>query len=261
MAKSRRNSGIDYWKILRLFASLGLMVFLLYSVSNKLNAPIDNLRIIIDDNGDKKNLITSKEVRTMLKYEMGYDISLADFRQLKLFELEAAFDRDDRVESAEIFVDKHNVMNILIRQKQPIVRIDAADGKDYYLDYSGDRIPVTDVFRVPVVTGQVDEYKPGFQKTDKNNLNAVLKLARKVHDDQFLTALVEQIHIDNKDEITIVPKVGRDKILIGEIDGLDEKIYRLKTYYEHGVKKIGLDKFDELDFRYEGQMIGRQKDT
>ena len=261
MSRKKAHSGIDYWKIVRLFISIGLMIFLLFAISNKLNETVGSIKISIDSKGEKKKLITEKEVRAILKYEMGYDVQIAEISQLNLFKLEKVLAGNDRIDDVKVYLDKHNFLNVNIVQKEPIVRIDNVNAPDYYLDYKGDRVPVTDTYRVPVVTGNVDAYSSDFHKSKKNNLNDVLALAQKVHDDAFLNALVEQIHIDEKNEITIIPKVGRDKILIGQIQDLDEKIYKLKTYYEHGVKKIGLDRFDELDLKYADMMIGRQKDT
>lgn len=241
--------------------SVLLTVFLLYSVSQKLNQPVDNIKIIIRKDAANKTLIHEKEVRMIIKQALGYDPRLLSIKNLDLFKLETALNANSRIDNAEVYVDKHKILRIEVKQKKPIVRIELNDSADYYLDYKGDRVPVTDTYRVPVVTGFVDEYVDSYQNKKEHNLKNVLELARKVHDDEFLTALVEQIHIDKKDNITIVPKVGRDKIIIGQADDLDEKIYKLKVYYEKGIKNIGLEKFDELDLQYKGQIVGRQKDT
>jgi len=261
LRKKGNNSGVDYWKIARLVIALGLMCFLLFSVSQRLSGNIEDVVIEIDKNADRKNLITSKEVKAILKYELGYEASLAEVGQIDLYGVEKALMLNDRIDNARVYLDKYNILHVNVRQKRPIVRIDVSGGKDYYLDYRGDRVPVTDVFRVPVVTGHIDAYSSNYQSNVRNNLNAVVKIARKVHDDEFLTALVEQIYVDENDELTLVPKVGRDKILLGQAEDLDEKIYKLKTYYERGIKNIGLDRFDELDLKYKGQIVGRQKDT
>lgn len=261
MGKRRKNTKTDYIKIGKAITAIALMVFLFFSVFQKLGSPLNDINIEISKGSDKKTLIKEKDIRSLLKTELGYDISIAEIAQLDLYKLEKILTRDDRINRADLFVDKHNNLFIKVEQKQPIVRIDVTDGNDYYLDYKGERIPVTDVFRVPVVTGHVDKYIISFKEHKKNNLNAVLELAQKVHDDDFLSALVEQIYVNEKSEVTIVPKIGRDKILLGQIEDLDEKIYKLKVYYEKGIKNIGIDKFDELDLQYKGQVLERDTDT
>lgn len=261
MSKKQRNKRISYTKIAKFVAAIFLLFFLAFSISNKLNSAVANINISISKNDDNKTLISKKDIRYILKSELGYDINIAEVRQLDLYRLERMLSRDDRINKADMFLDKHNNLFISIEQKQPIVRIDVTGGHDYYLDYKGEKIPVTDVFRVPVVTGYVDKYIPQFLKNKQHNLNAVLNVAQRIHDDEFLTALVEQVYVDKKGEVTIVPKVGRDKILLGQVEDLDEKFYKLKVYYEQGLKKIGIDKFDELDLKFKGQILERDTDT
>jgi len=252
---------IDFWKVFRMVLAIGLTAFLLINISRRLNQPVDDIKIVISKLEAGKELIDEKEIRDLLKFELGYAIEIAELRELRLEQLEMSLRKNSRIDDADIYLDKNGILVISIEQKQPIVRIDQTNADDYYLDYKGSQIPVTETFRVPVVTGQVDAYHEGYEEKEDNNLNSIMELARKVHDDIFLSALVEQIHIDAKDEMTIVPKVGRDKILIGEVEDLDDKIYKLKIYYEKGIKNIGLEKFDELDLKYKGMIVGRQKDT
>jgi len=261
LSKKRTNKKISYTKIARFVAAIFLLFFLAFSISNKLNSAVADINITISQNDDNRTLISKKDVRYLLKSELGYDINIAEVRQLDLFKLERMLNRDDRINKADMYLDKHNNLFIAVEQKQPIVRVDVTGGHDYYLDYKGERIPVTDVFRVPVVTGHVDKYVPEFLKIKKHNLNSVLNVAQRIHDDEFLTALVEQVFVDKDGSVTIVPKVGRDKILLGQAEDLDEKFYKLKVYYEQGIKKIGIDKFDELDLQYSGQILERDTDT
>lgn len=246
---------------MRLILSVLLTCFLVFSISVKLNTPIDGLIVQIEESAEGKKLIEEKEIKAIIKHDLGYDINIAEVEQLNIYRLESILKLNERIDNVEIYLDKRNILHVKVEQKLPIVRIEMANGADYYLDYQGDKVPVTDIYRVPVVTGNVDNYTILFRNDKKNNLNSVLELAKKVHDDEFLSALIEQINIDSNNEITLIPKIGRDKILIGQIENLDEKFYKLKTYYERGIKNIGLEKFDELDLKIKGQIIGRQKDT
>lgn len=261
MSRNKKNSGLELWSVLRALLFAFLSGFLLFSISEKLNEPVDNILIKINKDDSDKKLISEKEVRAILKLELGYDASIAEIQQLNIYHLEKVLNKNERIDNAEIYLDKHNVLHVNVKQKLPIVRINVTDNSDYYLDYKGERVPVTDIYRVPVVTGKVHAYKEGFRENKKHNLNAILEVAKKVHDDEFLTALVEQIHVNSENEITLVPKVGRNKILLGQVEDLDEKIYKLKTYYERGIKNIGLGRFDELDLQIKGQVIGREENT
>lgn len=261
MSRKKKYSGLNYWLVARVILSIGLMLFLVFSISKRLNEPVSNVRIVIEKTDARKSLITSEDVQDIFRTDLGYDLRLVELKDLDINRLENLLLENPRVENAELYIDKFNLLNIHITEKKPIVRVDMSASDDYYLDYKGDRIPVTDVFRVPVVTGYLDSYYPGYRKDKSHNLNDILELAQRVYDDEFLTALVEQIHIDKNNEITLVPKLGRDKIILGDANNLDEKFYKLKIYYEKGIKNIGIEKFDELDFKYEGQIVGRHIDS
>lgn len=247
--------------IAKFITAVGVMIFLVFAITNRLNSTVDQLFISVSKSVDNKSLLSKKEVNGILKSVLGYDVRLSKMGQLDLFSLESALQQDDRINKAKIYLDKFNNLYVNVEQKAPIVRIDVTGGEDFYLDYKGDRIPVTEVFRVPIVTGNVDKYSPNYKNIKTHNLHRVLNLAQKIHDDEFLLALIEQIHIDDNNEVTLVPKVGRDRILLGQIEDMDEKIYNLKAYYEHGVKNIGIDKFDELDIRWTDQVVFRDTDT
>ena len=146
--------------------------------------------------------------------------------------LEERLEADDRVNRAEIYIDKHNRMTIGIIQNLPIVRVHVNGGEDYYLDADGSKVSKTEELRVPVVTGAVDKYRPDFKKRKDSNLNYVLTLSRMLHEDEFLSGLVGQVEINENDEIVLIPIMGRKKINLGSQEGLANKINKLKIYYD-----------------------------
>ncbi len=243
---------------MKLVASILLFAFLVFAAAERLDSTVADVFIKVESRDDKKKLIDEEEVRAMIKEHIGYDVGISNNAQLDLMMLEEFLERDNRIKDAEVYLDKKNRIKVFISQKEPIVRIDVSGGEDYYLDTDGGKIPVirNQIIRVPIVTGNIDAYTSNYQNEENHNLNMVLTMANKVSNDNFLNALVEQIHIEKNNEIVLIPKVGRSRILIGQIDGIDEKMYKLKTYYRQGIKHIGIDKFDELNMKIEGQVIG-----
>jgi len=239
-----------------------LVCFLIFSAISHRNSHVSKVQIKIKTRSDKKELVTKKDVANILQDRLGYDVSLASISKLNLYDLEAALEADDRISRAEVFVDKRNKLTIGILQNLPIARIEVQNGEDYYLDPSGSIIPVNgDVVRVPVVTGMVDPYVNTYRNKKDHNLNYVLTVVQKIYEDDFLSALVDQVHITELDDIILVPTMGREEIALGQNENLDDKIYRLKTYYKKGVKDFGLDRFKELNLRYDGQIVGVKKES
>ncbi len=243
----------------KLIIACALILFLGFSVYNRLDNSLDKVVIRIKTRNDNKYLVNKSDVQSMIRSHLGYEIVNSNIGKVDLYDLEAFLEDDDRISRAELYIDKRSYLFINILQNLPIARIDVTGGEDYYLDYEGKRIDLKgDLIRVPVVTGFVDSYSSSYSKNDGNNLNDILKVARKLYEDDFLEPLVEQIDIEDNDDITLTTKLGRTKIEIGSVEGLDDKMYRLKTYYKNGIKNIGINKFEELNLRYDGQIVGKK---
>jgi len=239
-----------------------LLCFLVFAVLDRLDSHVTTVDVSIKSRGDKKHLISKKEVKYLLKSKLGYDISLASIGDIDLHELEQYLESDERVSRAEMFLDKNNKLRIGILQNMPISRIEVTGGEDYYLDPVGKRIPIKgEVVRVPVVTGHIDNYISSYKKKTDHNLNYVLSVSQKIYEDDFLSALVDQIYVTEEDDIILIPKLGRQRIALGPDENLDDKMYKLKTYYKKGVKNMGIDRFEELNLRYDGQIVGTKKES
>lgn len=259
--KKGKNIKVDTPVIKMVVAGL-LVVFLIFSARVRMNSPLDKIELKIKTRGDKKQLVDKNDVKRILRDVVGMPISKANLEQLDLFELESALEADERISRAEMFIDKHKVLRIGILQNLPIARVEVTDGEDYYLDPLGKRIPIEgDLMRVPVVTGHVDAYRSNYKKRKEHNLNYIYEVSQKVYEDDFLTALVSQIHITEENDIVLIPIMGRERIALGPAGNLDDKLYKLKTYYKEGVKTIGLDRFKQLDLRYEGQIVAEEEES
>ncbi len=248
--------------LIKLALAILLVGFFGHAYHKKMSGQLDKVHISIKTGSDKKYLIKRKEVKAILDEQVGYSINSASVKDLDLFELERVLEADDRVSRAEMYLDKFNRLRIGVMQNYPIVRVEVTNEDDYYLDYNGDRIIKDDeIIRVPIVTGSVDKYASNYRSDKGNNLNYVLDLARKISEDEFLNSLVQQIHVTEDDDVILVPTLGRQRITLGPSNGLDDKMHLLKSYYQHGIKSVGMDRFKELDLRFDGQIVGIRKET
>jgi cell division protein FtsQ len=261
LSKARKENNSERISYLKL-AVVGLLAaFLAFAASDRLDSQLSDVIIEIEKSQSKKYLLNEKDVKLKLKQILGYDISLANLGQIDLYDLERKLTSDQRINKSDLFIDKHNRLYVKVEQRQPIVRIQVSGGKDYYLDYNGERIPVTEAFRVPVVTGNVGAYVANYKDKKNSGLNQVWQLSQRIYDNDFLRVLVEQIDVDNKGEMTIVPKFPQSKIVLGDGLDLDGKLKRIGDYYKH-LKKHGHDpEKDEVDVKYEGHIARRESQS
>ncbi len=236
------------------------VVFLMLSLAIQMHkdASVTKIDVAIDPIGSGKYLISKKEVVSLINREVGYDTERGSLKRVDVMQLEYMIDSDPRVMDSDIYVDKHLAIHVDIKQREPIIRV-MGKQESYYLDTEGKYIPLSKSasIRVPVVTGEIDRFDADYLAQTNNNHKAIYTLAKAINADEFLTALVEQITIDDNDELVIIPKMGRNKIKVGTIDNIDDKLYRLKIFYKKAISKYGIDKFAELDLQYEDRVFGK----
>lgn len=249
------------WKITRLVLLALISLVWMMSIQSKRNSSVSKVDISIDPLVDNKFLINDKEVGALIVKHLGYGLENVNISKIDLFSLENYLKNDKRIDKIEMFVDKHNRLKIEIDQKNPVLRIKDKD-QAYYIDKEGKYIPVKKgaAVRVPVATGKIGAYDAEAIIKKGTVLNDLLQLANYIAADKdFRAPLVDQIDVNNKREITLVPKVGRNTIEFGTIENMEDKFYKLKVYYKEGVRKTGLDKFATLNVKYKDQVVLKEK--
>ena len=243
--------------VLWLLALLTIFALLVLSIQRKLNSVVEDVRIEINTIKGDRNLISEKEVMVLFRAYLGFSPQSANVRELDLRVIEEVLNEDERVKNAEVYIDAANRLNVRIQQKQPVIRIYDDSNTSYYLDEEGDKINVRPgvAIRVPVATGFIELYnKALIDGTANSALEKVLFVAREIQNDEYLNALVEQVDVNDKKEIVLIPKIGRQKILLGGIDNFDEKVYKLKLMYKDGLPLEGWRKYSVLKLNYRGSV-------
>ncbi len=238
-------------------AAVVMASLLILSVNRKAKSGVTQVQIEIEQLSGKRNLVDKKDVLKAFRNHLGFDIEMASIQELKIVELEELLQKDNRVEEAEVYIDSKNRIHVQLKQREPIVRVHAESGKRYYLDKDGNKVPLKkkSAIRVPIASGSIGDYQDGFlEAKQRSALQDVFELMTKVKEDPFLDALVEQIFVEKDGEITLIPKLGREKIKFGAFEDVEEKFYKLKVFYKEGLPREGWDKFASLDLRYRNQV-------
>jgi cell division protein FtsQ len=69
--------------------------------------------------------------------------------------------------------------------------------------------------------------------------------------------MIEQIYVNNKGEFVLAPMLGDHIILFGYYKDAEEKLRKLKIFYKEVLPYEGWRKYDTIDLRFRGQVIGR----
>lgn len=166
--------------------------------------------------------------------------------------IEEVLSKNPFIRTVDVYVSGNAVLVARITQREPVLRV-FGEGQSFYLDSEGKRIPVSPHYtpRVHVLTG------PGAAQHAEAMLDMVMTISR----DGELNALVGQIEVISRDEIVIIPTVGRARILMGDTSRMTEKFENLKAFYREVMAESGWDRYHSIDLRFRNQIICKKNPT
>jgi cell division protein FtsQ len=202
------------------------------------------------------SFITQDDVLDILQ-ENGLDNKNTFVKKVNVKTIEQQLEKNKWISDAVVFSSANGTLNLKITQKQPIIRIQQKDSNDYayYLDQYANPIEWSEKYtpRVPIATSS----SLSFSKVDLAFKSDLVKIATFIQKDTFWNAFITQIDIQPKHEINLIPVLGNQTILIGNANNLEDKMARLLAFYQHGFSTIDWNRFDEIDARFNGQIVCR----
>jgi cell division protein FtsQ len=251
----------SYKKTLRsvFWFSFGIAFLIMLTASSKhqYHRQIQAEPMIQIDYGQGNFFISQSDIRAIIQKTVSG--SLADYRigELNLENLEKNIRKNPYVKQADVYTDIHGRLSIHVLQREPVLRVINRNVVSYYIDNMGGKIPITTKFtsRVIVVSGNLEDNGQVEGEIEKGQLKLIFQLSQMIRKDRFLNALIEQIYINEKTQVELIPKIGRFTILLGDLANLNDKLERLNIFYKKGMKKVDWGQYKMIDIRFKNQIV------
>lgn len=254
-------------RILKILPEIILLLFLIITVSmvgeqRKLSG-FSKFKIDIEKN-DQYVFIDANDVESIIgkKYENIKTLKLA---QINVNTLEKMVEKHPSVKSCQVFTDVNGGLHVRVKQRTPIVRLVNKQGDSFYLDEEGYVMPLSRKYnaRVLVVNGEFSTpFKNHLDVKEKDSLqneyrilNDIYNVAKEIHADAFLNALLEQIYVDEAGEMILTPKIGPKEILFGKGENAGYKLQKLTYFYKEGYPLKGFDAYKKLNVKFSDQVV------
>jgi len=219
--------------------------------------------IIIINNTNDGVFITETDIQNLMADSIGIIVN-EPLKDVNLRKINSLLRNNPFVEDFLAYSSLSGEIKIEITQRVPLVRVYNKYNESFYIDRRGVLMPLSEKYtaRVMVAGGVIAErYEPLYNLNQPLVINTkpvlykVYKTAQFINKDLFWRAMCDQILIAKNGDIEIVPKIGTHKIIIGDIEGIDEKLSRVLFFYKKVLEKSGWDTFESINVKYKNNVI------
>jgi cell division protein FtsQ len=243
---------------LALFA--GIIVLLVAAISRQGNEKISKVEVRYLGKGEK-HFVDKKDVLQLLEKINKGKIENTSGRDINLSVMEQELHKGLWIKEAEMFIDNNNVLQVSIREREPVARIFTTAGSSFYIDSTLTILPLNDrvSVRVPVFTG-VPGVQNKMNRQDSVLLNDIKLIGTYINNHPFWMAQIDQVNITPEYVFEMVPKLGNQLIRFGDVARYKQKFSALLAFYQQVQFYNGWNKYSVIDLQYKGQIVGVRRD-
>ena len=238
------------------FFSLGGLLFLMSFIAGKKAEVVCNsVKVYISGS---QYFIDKEEVDHILEVNNNALIgSRMDI--INTQDLENRLKANPFIEDAKVYAEMDGTIYVDLIQRQPVLRIMNHYRQDFYVDQHGLKIPLSTNFtaRVLAANGFIDEmYTNKIDTMHTDIARQLFKAANFIKKDSLWDSQISQLYVNQQQEIELIPRVGNNRILIGNTDSLESKFKNLLLFYKKVIPRVGWDAYKIINIKYANQVIG-----
>lgn len=233
----------------------GLVTLMSFIEIKKDELKCEDVRVIIPE---VDSFIHRDDIDQMIAKNSGSLIGRR-LNDIDIHNIEEALKANPYIEEAKVYADMNGVVNVKIRQREPVLRVLNFTNQDFYVDRNGLKMPVSDNFTAHVLVANGFILEPFANKIDTLRTplaRDLFKTALFIEGDTLWREQIEQLYVNQQSEIEMVPRVGNHKILLGGADLLEAKFLNLLAFYKKAIPVVGWDAYKTINIKYVNQVIG-----
>lgn len=255
--------------ILKIFLLMPVMylfampVYYTLSGSSVLCGDID---INIVDSSDN-HFITKGDLLN-LAYGRGGEILGRPINRLAVSDIETRMNVIRELKRAEVYTTIDGTLHLYADQRDPVMRIIPDEGGDYFLDEEGFIFRKRNLNnpRLHIIGGNIRitsrmlDNVSIFDTSIKNTiLRDIYDFVKYIRRDDFWSAQIDQIYIDSRNEVSLIPRAGSHIIYLGTFENYEGKLRNLAAFYDKVLPEVGWNKYSSINLEYKDQVICRRR--
>lgn len=161
--------------------------------------------------------------------------------------IEETLQKNPFVEKAQCYKTQNGHIVVRLAQRMPVMRVKASLQADYYIDSEGNILPQSPyTCDMIVATGSISR---DYARKELAPLAAI------INGDDFWRDQVVQVNVLGDGSLELVPRVGSHIIRLGAPVAIEEKLQRVRLFYEYGLSSIGWNKYSCINVEFQNQIV------
>ncbi|WP_134089868.1 cell division protein FtsQ/DivIB [Olivibacter sp. XZL3] len=185
-------------------------------------------------------------------------------KQVPIHDLENKLKENPFIRDVRVFTEMDGTVHVKIEQREAVMRVINNVGNDFYIDKERIKFPTSRLYapHIIVANGNILERFEGSRDTVHNTLvKDLYKVAVFLGTDSLWNSQVEQLYVNEEQDIEIVPRVGNQRIILGNADSLADKFNRLMVFYKQIVPKAGWGTYKAVNLKFVNQIVCEKADS
>ncbi|MBN1107904.1 MAG: hypothetical protein JXA55_04015 [Bacteroidales bacterium] len=188
---------------------------------------------------------------------------------LKVEDIERRIKGLQELRIAEVYTTIDGTVHLYADQRDPVMRIIPDSGGDYFLDDEGFIFRKRNLYnpRLHIVGGNIDLnallaqntsiFDTTFSKTAV--LRDLYHFVEYIEKDDFWSAQIDQIYIDQRNRVDLVPRAGSHIIHLGTFENYEGKLRNLSAFYEKVMPEVGWNRYSSISLEFRDQVVCRKR--
>ncbi|QNL50116.1 cell division protein FtsQ [Olivibacter sp. SDN3] len=239
---------------------IGLSVLMSFINTKKSNMTCAKVNVIVPGT---QAFVSQMEVNNIVE-ETGGVLIGQTLKNIPIHRIEDGLRSNPFIKEVKVFSEIDGTVNVKIEQREAILRIINNVGNDFYVDVDGMKFPTSALYapHIIVANGNIEERFTGEQDSVQSALAEDLySVASFLVTDSLWNSQIEQLYVNEEKDIELVPRVGDQKIVLGNGDSLQTKFDKLLVFYKHVVPKAGWGTYKTVNLKFSNQLVCEKADS
>lgn len=253
-------------KIMIMIPVLYLIIMPVFLSSSANSKPCERISVNISDSADY-NFVTKRQLLNLVTGKSGRILG-KEIKSLPVYDIEDRINDLRELKTAEVYTTIDGVLHVYADQRNPIMRIVPDEGGDFFLDEDGFLFRKRNLYnpRLHIVGGNINITSAMLDSVSVLDtlirhtiLKEMYKFVNYINNDNFWSAQIDQIYVDSKDEIDLIPRVGSHIIHLGTFENYAGKLRNLEVFYDEVLPEVGWNKYSRISLEFKDQIVGKKR--